>query len=326
MKRRLFIIIILLLTLCGCSDYAESNSQYMVSAIGFDSDGKNITVSAQTVIIGNNGEDSQETKVFTATGETPAQAVFNISGHLSKSLLFDHCGIVAIGKGISREMLGEIFDYSNDEKNLNLGVYFVCTDEAQELLKADPVSAVTSGYDIMGIIEQNSDETGILYQNRFYEIKALEAKKGKVFSLPFFECKKDGIKMNGRNIYRDRKFVTSINESESYIYSVICNSNKGGKIILDKQKAKINKMHTSFKYDYKNEKININLKTIFSFEYNSKDFKKVLENDANNFIKKMTVSGHADIFGFEDRIYIRNSSLYEDIKDGYSAEIKYTAK
>ncbi len=326
MKGRFLIIIICLLTLCGCSDYAESNSQYMVSAIGFDSDGENIIASTQTVIIESNGEEKQETKVFTAKGKTPAQALFNISGYLSKSLLFDHCGVVAIGKGISKETLGKIFDYSNDEKNLNLGVYFVCTDSAEELLNADPVSFVASGYDIMGIIEKASDETGILYQNRFYEIKALEAKKGKVFSLPFFECKEDGIKMNGRNIYRDREFVTSIDENESYIYSVICNSNKGGKIILDGQKAKINKMHTSFKYNYENETVNINLKTVFSFEYKSKNFKKTLQKDANDFIRKMSVLSNKDVFGFDDRIYIRNSSLYESIKDGYSVKTEYTAK
>lgn len=321
------IVIICVLMLAGCSDYRESNSQYMVSAVGFDADGDNVVASIQAVIVGTDSiNEEAEIKVFSADGSTPSQAISNIFSFLSKSLLFDHCGVVAIGNGISSEMLGDIFDYSADQKNLNLGVYFVATDNAQKLLRQESVSALASGYDIMGMIERNSDETGILYQNRFYEIKALEAKKGKVFSLPFFKCSGDGIKMDGRNIYRNRQFVTNINETESYIYSVLSNSNNGGKILLGEQKAKINKMHTKFNFDYKNNKFEIDLKTIFSFEYKTKNFKKTLENDGKALIKKMTDNGYGDVFGFEDRVYIRDRSLYNSLKDNFEMNVKYETK
>ena len=327
MKRLIVIVIIFALTLAGCSDYRESNSQYMVSAVGFDADNDNIVASIQAVIVGTDSmQQEAEIKVFSADGSTPLQAISDILSFLSKSLLFDHCGVVAIGNGITSEMLGDIFDYSADQKNLNLGVYFVATDNAGELLKQESVSALTSGYDIMGMIERSSDETGILYQNRFYEIKALEAKKGKVFSLPFFKCLEDGIKMDGRNIYRNRHFVTNINETESYIYSVISNSNNGGKILLGEQRAKINKMHTKFNFDYKRNKLEIDLKTIFSFEYKTKNFTKTLENNCNALIKKMTDNGYGDVFGFEDRVYIRDSSLYNSIKDDFKMNVKYVAK
>lgn len=327
MRRMVVIVIICVLMLAGCSDYRESNSQYMVSAVGFDADNNKIVASVQAVIVGTDSmQDEAQIKVFSADGSTPSQAIFNISSFLSKSLLFDHCGVVAIGNGITSEMLGDILDYSADQKNLNLGVYFVATDNADKLLQQESVSALTSGYDIMGMIERSSDETGILYQNRFYEIKALEKKKGKVFSLPFFKYSKDGIKMDGRNIYRNRQFVTNINESESYIYSVLSNSNNGGKILLGEQRAKINKIHTKFNFNYKNNIFEIDLKTIFSFEYKTKNFKKTLENNCNKLIKKMTDNGYGDVFGFEDRVYIRDSSLCNSLKDDFKMNVKYETK
>lgn len=322
------LILIFLCMLCGCIGYEESDSRYIVSALGFDSDGDNISVAAEVIAVGEgSAAELPETRIFTSVGKTPASAVYNLGSSLSKGLLMEHCGVVVLGSGIDRGQMKEIFEYCRKENELNLAVYMITAENATELISVKPLSAITIGYEIMGIIERSTEENGISYSNRFYEAEASVTKVVPIFSLPYFALKNNSPIMLGERIFKDNELVLQLDNEESAVYSFICNSNVGGTIRIGEAEAKVLKSHTFFDAVRNKDDFSFLLNIKLFIKKSDNEFEAELEAAANRLIERSKESGVGDIFGFADRIYKKNSDMWFKIKDTYeknfaSGEIK----
>lgn len=314
------LLICVMLSLCGCDIYSESESRYIVSFIGFDG-GNKVTVSVEAVSgSGSTGQESTSF-IFTASGDTPAQAVYNLSASLTKPLLFDHCAVVAAGNSLSDTQLEGVLGFCREEKALNLAVYIVSAENAAELISGDKTVAAASGYDIMGIIEHCAEYSGVIFGNRFYEIEAKNTRKYPFFSLPLLKKGESGVYVAGERFYRENKCVLTVSLQESRIYSLLCNSSSGGSIGINGNIAKIKSSHTDFGINKDNTPLNIDLKIKLSGQADAL-FCKELISGSEALIAKAKASGAGDIFGFADNIFRRDITLWQDISGSYNEFFK----
>ncbi len=160
--RKLLILLLCPLLLCGCKQRPQ---EYLITAIGADYDGGLYTLYFEAVIT-NTEKEGQKREVLTATGRTLLETIEQIEKQATLPLLTSHCGVVAVGKGITRTKLLGIMRYCKENRDIPLSVQFIKTDSPEKLLKTEPLSSISVGYDLVSMMRKN-DET---LKNRLFEI------------------------------------------------------------------------------------------------------------------------------------------------------------
>lgn len=212
MIKKLFLIITALslsvtLTACrGAGENIKNDRRFMVSALGFETDGFLIKVTSELIII--NSEDpeiSPQAKTFSAKSSTVTGALEDISARLSRPMLLEHCGIIAIGDRMNEKRFSEICDYCFAENRITLSAYMISVPDPEELLSGEPESSAAVGYDIMNIIEQQNAANGINTNSRFFEVESARESGKSTFFLPRFEKTESGAVFSGIAVFEHDK-------------------------------------------------------------------------------------------------------------------------
>ncbi len=178
--KKIVVVLILITFLCGCE---KTKPEYLVSSIGFEYENKNYTVYFESIII--NTENTEQTvKVLKGSGSNIKNAVEQIRRQSTQPLLLSHCGIIAVQNNVSKKVFKEICDYCYSQEQITLSAYFIKTQNIEKLLSVKPISSACVGYDIMGLLEQNSK-----HKNRFYEI----INHNYTINLPIISLKDGGV-------------------------------------------------------------------------------------------------------------------------------------
>lgn len=160
--KKLIILLLCPLLLCGCR---QKPQECLVTAIGADYDDGLYTLYFEAVVT-NTEKDSQKREVLTAKGRTLLETVEQIEKQATLPLLTSHCGVVAVGKGITRTKLLGIMRYCKENRDIPLSVQFIKTDSPQELFETDPISSISVGYDLVSMMQKNEKPLN----NRLFEI------------------------------------------------------------------------------------------------------------------------------------------------------------
>lgn len=179
-----------LFSLCGCSAtkaLSSKTEQYIVAALGFEKQEGKLQLLVEAVVVGTEGTVKAEPKVIKGEGENINEAFSDVYKRISQPLLLSHCAVIVIGTSLSAEDFAEICDYCLKEEEITLSVFTVAAKSPEKLLGMNPVSSVAVGYDIVGMIEQQTAFKEVNFHNRLYEIKAAKYKSG-ALNLPFFEA------------------------------------------------------------------------------------------------------------------------------------------
>lgn len=320
----LLIIFIFLSTFSGCTGgvYRQPDQQYLVSGIAFKRDKDKITTFAETVIVNTESTDQGVNRhIFSASGNTAGESLLNLSGKISKPLLFDHCGLIALDEALSGEQFEQIIDYCKKNEEINLAAYMISSENIDTLFDCEPVSTLTVSYDLMGVIDRVESLNGIKFHNRYYEVCANKLRQSECFLLPFVSVKNGEYILNGGDVYIGDKKSKSLSLTESALYCLLTDNFSQGEF----EDFEISKSKTLFKCDLKDDILHItlnvkaNLKSGDSASLNN-EIQRTLQN----------LRGNRDIFGFEDRIYRKNRKIWNTVKDNYNfyytnaeIEVKY---
>lgn len=159
--KRLSLIIILLLFLCGCN---KTQPEYLVSSMGFDYSGGKYTACFEAVVVNSENTD-QTVKLLKGEGSDIKKAVAEIEKQCTQPLLMSHCGVIAVSENMPLKQFKKVCDFCYQKEEITLSAFFIKTANPQELLSIKPISSACVGYDIMGLIKQNTH-----FENRFFEV------------------------------------------------------------------------------------------------------------------------------------------------------------
>lgn len=199
----------------GAGESIKNDRRFMVSALGFETDGFLIKVTSELIIINSeNPETPPESKTVSAKSDTIGGALEDISAGLSKPMLLEHCGILAIGENMSRKRFSEICDYCFFENRITLSAYMISAPDPEMLLSCKPESSAAVGYDIMSIIEQQNAAVGSTANSRFFEVESARENGKTEFMLPHFIKNGDGVLLNGTAIFENDCFKELISREK----------------------------------------------------------------------------------------------------------------
>ena len=154
----------------GLGRSIKNDRRFTVSALGFEKCGNQIGVTVEAIIINSESvEEKPRSAVFFAEDTTIDGALEKISAKLSRPMLFEHCGIIAVGDAMTDELFYEICEYCIYENRITVSAYIISTDSPKELLSGEPQASLAVGYDIMGIIARQAADGTFKSRSRCFE-------------------------------------------------------------------------------------------------------------------------------------------------------------
>lgn len=295
----------------------ETNQKYIVSAIGFDNVDNKINVSLETLIVNSeNASEEQNLQILSGSGATVDEALEEIGKSLAKPLLLSHCGILVFGETLTPEQIDEICDYCFRKNEITLSVYVVSSKNGAKLLNCRPISSVAVGYDVIGLIEEQSTRTGVNYKNRYYEVEASRERVESIFTASVIEVEEEKFKINGMSIYVDDQLTAVIDNHQSIIYSMLTGTYSKGYVEIDNNKHRISSAKAKYKFG-KTEEPSITVELYLeSNTIDEKNF-KTLQNRIIELDDILKNNCSVDVFGFENILYHDEETKWEELQNDY---------
>ena len=291
MKRAALLLVSLCLILtCGCSGYREIDSEYLISAIAFEKEGKSFHVYAEVRSISTQDKEP-ESKLFDADGDTPYEAVNNMALLLPKKAVFDHCGTAIIDEKITGKDFKSVIKYLYDTRNLNLGIYLFAAKDVKKILSCDP-QAISVGYDIMSIQDNMEKTSGVKFKNKYYETVSRTMANGG-FCLPVVSVNDDRPSISGQIIYDSYKPAVTLDESQTSIYNMLLCGSTGGEISVDGKRCRTNKITAKVI----KEKYTLSVKIYCCFRHGEDELSDEIEDETIRLMEKLKNTSAMRLFG-----------------------------
>lgn len=164
----IFFIFVLLLSITGCKDHSDIESDIFVAGFAIDTADSSefkYKISAEVITAQNSGDSANiETKVISAEGNTVLEALSTMVTESSKELYFDHCQILVIGKDVANQSLTDVLDLAFRDTNLRLSMNIIVSKncKAYEILNSNSVVNVIKSYEVSETIKTNSQNVGFV--------------------------------------------------------------------------------------------------------------------------------------------------------------------
>lgn len=239
-----FCLTFLLLPLCGCKGYRETDGEYFVSGVCFEKEDGLFTVDIEVLPL-ESGKDESESKVFSADGKTVYEAANNTVSLMPKTAVFDHCGTAVISSKIKGDDLKAVIKYLYDTKNLNLGIHLFVSGDVKSVLACDAQS-MSVGYDIMAVESNIKKSTGVDFKNKYYEVVSRRMSHGG-FCLPRVERNGDRPEISGQYLYVGFSPAAVLDAKESIFYNIVYSGSSGGEISAGGRRCRVDKISSKIK-------------------------------------------------------------------------------
>ena len=214
-----------------------------------------------------------ETVMVEAEGNTLLEAMRNMISISTQKLYLGHCRVLIIGEDIAKEGLNPILDLmlSHHEIRIDTDLVIAKGKTAYEIIKQKPVVSPVPSYAIMNLLNNNERYWSQSKRNVLYQmINILDTSSSPV--MPSLEIEKTDNystnKLSGLAVFNKDKLVGYLDNEESKYYLFATNKVYGGEIVtkmdVDKELyvgVEILKNDTSFIHEYKDDKLEITLKT-----------------------------------------------------------------
>ncbi len=238
MKNKIFVILVLTFSLCGCGNYSELNDLAIVTGVGIDMNGDKYNLSYLIANSQMNQTSSKEgeaqTTVYTGTGKNLSDAARKIEAKSSRRLYYGHINIVIISEDVGKKGVLNIADYilRNPETRKQFYILQAKDASAEDVLKiVSPLESFPS-QGISSLIEANRSDQAFSNDVNYSSFVSKLLDTGYDATIPSITIKgnedkgsslknlestspKTYLKLDNIAIYRGDKFVGYANDEES---------------------------------------------------------------------------------------------------------------
>lgn len=305
----LTVIMVSLLSGCSAKEAIASDKQeYIVSSLGFDNEGGKIKMLIEAIVVNTDDlSEDKESRMITGVGINTDEAYSEITSKITQPLSLGHNAITVIGNKITEKQLQNIFEFCENEPQINIATMLIFTQNAEKLLSSEPISSVAVGYDVMSMIEVAEEKMGTIFKNRLYEVRALNNKPMKTFWVPNITAEDEKMILSGLAVFQNNRVTKILNNQEAVVLSFITDSLTRGETVIEGEKIKTDYCKVAYDFSFE-EKLNITV----NVNIKAKGDTELLKSKAEEMLR------NEDIFGLGNVIYQKKPKLWEKIKENYT--------
>ncbi len=221
--KAVLVLLVLLLTLTGCSDEIENYAIVAGAALDLADEGLELTVEVADVSSGS-PQSAGESLSFSATGSDIAEAQKALERHMGKPLYWDHTSIIILSRELCRQSIETAVTWIMSSQAVRISVpLLVSTVSAKDLLSAklDPYKITAFG--LRSMLDNNADR-GIGIALPVYQLyNRLESKSGCAL-LPLLNVEEEKPVLLGSAIIEKYRYVGSLSTNQTQIYTLLVES------------------------------------------------------------------------------------------------------
>ncbi len=221
--KAVLVLLVLLLTLTGCSDEIENYAIVAGAALDLADEGLELTVEVADVSSGS-PQSAGESLSFSATGSDIAEAQKALERHMGKPLYWDHTSIIILSRELCRQSIETAVTWIMSSQAVRISVpLLVSTVSAKDLLssKLDPYKITAFG--LRSMLDNNADR-GIGIALPVYQLyNRLESKSGCAL-LPLLNIEEEKPVLLGSAIIEKYRYVGSLSTNQTQIYTLLVES------------------------------------------------------------------------------------------------------
>ena len=322
--KKIIVLLIPLLLLTGCYDYRELSDLAIITAVSIDKVDDNLEVAIQVV----NPKKEQDTTstnepdfvTYTSSAKTIQEALRKVVNDSPAKLYGSHMEILIISEEIAKNHLNEILDFfSRDpEPRSEMNIFIAKNSNPKDELSIITPLINLPSTKILSSLESNVEYLGTSQDISLNYVVDCYLNPYKELTLPTLEIKGDvnkgeeksntssgesdtSIVLSNIGIFKDNKFITYLNDTES----------QGVNFILD------NINSTIIKYKCSDDEYLVSeiLKSSTS-----------LEADLEKNIVKINLEGHATVSELTCDIDIKDTDVVKKVKENIDDAIENIVK
>lgn len=298
--KKIIILILLTFLFSGCYDYVEINDMAIIYGVAIDLNDNEYNVTFEILNTKNKDDNSNQDKVYYATGKgfSISEAITNTSLSVSKTPYLAHLKTVIISEKVAENKLEDIIDFLLRDNHIRNIFYLVL---AKDYKASDILTNISTNNPIMSdaisnLIENKNLRNNISSDMNFEKFMKVMTDKNEDVYLTSVTLDEDLVKLTPLGIFKDYKIVGYISEEEAGVFNLLNkNSEYHFKTKCPNEDNFISYMANkkpNVKMDINNNLIDINLELELRLVENHcnidlRDYKlyDTLQNDASNTIK-----------------------------------------
>lgn len=340
--KKIFILLLFPLFICGCQNDKDLNNLSIVNAMGIDLSDNKYEISLQILKSNKNDSNDQnnleETLVYSSKGKNISDALSNITLKSPKKLYFGHLELLIISENIAKNDINEISDYflRNEEVSKNFTMLLSKDDTPKDILKKFKNDNSFPTGNILGSVEISSTIQGTTNNVKFTKFMQDLMNVGINPIIPVIKTNNDNLIIEDIGVFKGNVLIGYLDNKENIGYNFITDNIKSTtinyKCDTDKYiSININNSKTKIESKIINETPIINLKvdaTAGISEVNcssevddltkvKKQTEKEIKKIINSVLEKTKGEIKSDIFGFGNNIYINHYFYWKKIKNNW---------
>lgn len=212
----------------GCYDYVELNNLAIVSGISIDYEDDEFSVAFEILNTKNREENSDEKEVYIAkgTGKSIADAFFNTSLSVAKTVYVAHLKTVIIDEEVARNYTEDIIDFLIRDNYIRNIFYLVMAKDttAYEVLSSTDTNNPVSSTAIKDLIESVYYVDNISSKLNFEKFVANIIDERKDTYISSIEIENNTLKLGPLAVFKDYNMQGYLTEEESATFNIISNA------------------------------------------------------------------------------------------------------
>ena len=326
--KRIFIIVSLVLVLCGCYDYRELNDMSIVTGIGIDYKDKEYIVNLEvTKSIKDGSSNEIESVVYTGSNTILADAFLEAKNMSDKYVYMEHVNVLLLSTELSKNGIGNVIDYIVRDTSINSNYYMVVVDDPKKVFDTKIENDTMSNV-VVNTINYYLDDTSF---DDLDIVSSYMLNKRDDIAIPMISLDEDKVIFNKIAYFDSDKLVGNI---DSKLYTLLrlnsnnVNFNKNGNTVSvykSDVSYKVNKDIITIKVCgeglVKEISSKIDLENKDSYDYLSNIISKDMKYEIESFLEE-TLSKESDLLGLQDKYYKKYKHDMKDIKYQVDVDIK----
>jgi len=320
--KKIFILLLGLFILTGCSNYHELNDLAIVSAIGIEKEEEKFNVTLELYREVKEGNSAKEESLtVSGVGKTIDEAINNSSLMSETLLYFSHIQAIIIDGNYAKEGISKMMDYLSRNTDFSFVSYVVVTEDKKpsEILKGKDLENEIIGKAIASIFNITEQNSSNFVSNKYDEFLTQYVNKRQDIYLPILKVKDKKLEIKNMVVFKDDKLVKKLGGLDTKTFGLLINNNdslfykvnyENNDVVLriyeGKTKFKIRKGKIIIDIDVKSDidEIDGNINTLDTktIETLENKLEGSIKNDVNNLISILKLV-KSDALGLQDLVY-----------------------